>query len=167
MKINRELQCFILCLLKKSYPVSRTDIAVFKEFEAFSENIDRVDVIGNLIYLEEHELIISGLIPNGSGGYQFSRDGMRITCKGIDFLEEDGGLSAILNCVTVRIHDETLARVEKFLAQSHLPEPQKKHYIARLRELPYDATKHLVCKLLDLALGRTPDALQLIQKLLA
>lgn len=167
MSLNRELQYFILKLLEKSYPYARTDVAVFTELEAFSPDVGRDEVIANLVYLEEHELIRSGLVLSMPHHYQFSREGMRISHKGMDFLKEDGGLSAILNCVTVRIHDETLARIASFLEQSPLPAPQKKAYLEKLRELPFETTRHLVCRLLDLALEKTPDALQLIQTLMS
>ena len=35
-------------------------------------------------------------------------------------------------------------------------------YLGKLKELPVDATKHLVLKLLDLGLSRTPNVIQLI-----
>lgn len=165
MKVDRNLQFQILERLKQTYPFPmNVDARIF--FEDIAGSVGNDTLIANLLYLEEHGLLKSGLIPTAQRTYGPAHTGLIITAKGIDFLEGDGGLSAILNCVTVRIHDETLARIAKFLEQSQLPEDQKKELLSRLRELPFDATKHLVCKLLDVALDKVPDALQLVQKLI-
>ena len=166
MKIDRDLQFLILSRLKDYYPSPLRD-PLMKIFAGICDSMGYDHFYANIIYLQEHGLLRSGLRPNVPRSRWQEGEGISITAKGIDFLENDGGLSAILNCVTVRIHDETLARIETFLEQSPLPEPQKKAFREKLRELPFDATKHLVCKLLDLALGKTPDALQLIQTLLS
>ncbi len=167
MHIDRELQALVLHHLKKLYPGSGLDNAFWADLYALAKDGDRANLVANIIYLEEHGLLESGLVPKDSGGYHFSRSGMRITAKGLDFLEDDGGLSAVLSCVTVRLHDETLACLERFLAQSPLPEQEKRRYIRRLRELPFEATKHAICTLLDMALEQVPDALQQVQNLLS
>ena len=89
-------------------------------------------------------------------------DKIRITTKGVDFIRDDGGLSAILNVTTIKIHNETLEKLEDIIKQSSLTETEKKTYLGKLKELPVDATKHLVLKLLDLGLSRASDVTQLI-----
>ena len=103
------------------------------------------------------------LASEGSLIYQ----GGRITAKGIDFLADDGGLSAILGVVTIKLHDDTIkALVEQRILASNLPEPEKKRLIDRLRDLSAETTKHLVLKLVDLGLEKSQDAIALILKLL-
>ena len=47
-------------------------------------------------------------MPQEKLGGKITWGGARITAKGIDFLEDDGGLSAILGVVTVKLHADTL-----------------------------------------------------------
>lgn len=166
MRIDREMQCRVLSFLKKKYPLPGTDSAFLDELHSAVGGGDHGNLTANILYLEEHGLLVSGLVYRGAR-FELSRSGMRITAKGLDFLEDDGGLSAVLNCVTVRVHDDTIARLESFLAQAPLPEAEKNHLRRRLQELPFDAIKHLLCKLLDLGLEQAPAALQLLQKLLS
>lgn len=81
----------------------------------------------------------------------------------MDFLADDGGLSAILGVVTIKLHDDTIkALIEGRILQSDLPEPEKKRFLAQLRELPAETTKHLVLKLVDLGLDKAPTAIETI-----
>lgn len=74
----------------------------------------------------------------------------RLTHKGFDFIQDGGGLGAILDVVTVKLHEDTLkAIIESKLLASDLPEPEKKRFLSQLRELAGEATKHLALKLLD------------------
>lgn len=88
---------------------------------------------------------------------------IRPTSRGIDFLEDDGGLSAILGVVTIKLHDDTLkSLIEARILQSDLPQPDKKRWLDQLRELPAETTKHLVLKLVDLGLANGPAAIAAI-----
>ena len=98
--INSELQRELLLLLRSAYPQS---LYGPPEIPGLSWN----EIAANLSYLEEHGLCQSGLIDDPDGGdFLFSQ--ARITAAGLDFLEEDGGLTAILNTVTVKLHADTL-----------------------------------------------------------
>jgi len=87
---------------------------------------------------------------------------IHITERGVDFIRDDGGLSSILNVMTIKIHNETIEKLEDVIKQSHLTAEQKSSYLGKLRELPAETTKHLVLKLLDLGLSRSGDVIQLI-----
>lgn len=116
----------------------------------------------NLWYLIEH-----GLIANRErkDPYGIAPNGFAITHRGLDFLADDGGLSAVLGVVTVRLHDDTIkALVATKIHESNLPEPEKKRYLDQLRELPAETTKHLVLKLVDLGLEQGPKAIETIGK---
>ena len=85
----------------------------------------------------------------------------------MDFLADDGGLSAILGVVTIKLHDDTIkSLIESKILESDLPEPEKKRFLDHLRELPGEATKHLVLKLVDLGLEKAPTAIEVIGKVL-
>jgi hypothetical protein len=90
MHLDRKLQLTILQELRDNYP---NDVAVHR-LNCFSE--DR-QFLGNLIYLREHGLV-SGEITEefSAGGSIKSMLWAIITAAGLDFIEDDGGLSAIL-----------------------------------------------------------------------
>lgn len=162
MKLDRALQLTILQTLRDVHPHSNRTL--ISEFAGEREEDERL-VLGNLIYLDEHGLVESGVTRVGRDGYTFR--GATITAKGLDFLENDGGLSAILGVVTIRLHDDTIkSLLEKKIIESALPSPEKKRYLDQLRELPAETTKHLVLKLVDLGLEKGPAAIAAIGTLL-
>ena len=156
MKTKRELQKEILERLRDAYP--NTDDSVT------GINGDG-HTFGNLFYLREHGMVAfytSDLMDGSRNIYNIS-----ITARGIDFLEDDGGLSAIFGTVTVKLHEDTLRQlIEAKVKASDAPEEQKTGILKALREAPGDAIKHLTEKLLDLGLENAPKALPLIQTLL-
>ncbi len=158
MLLDRSMQLKVLKHYADIYPGES-----YEKWSAFGDHEHAV--AANLFYLQEHGLVkIRGqLASEGSLIYQ----GGRITAKGIDFLADDGGLSAILGVVTIKLHDDTIkALVEQRILASNLPEPEKKRLIDRLRDLSAETTKHLVLKLVDLGLEKSQDAIALILKLL-
>lgn len=157
MRLDREWQNIILRNAAESYP---EDL----DLEALSSNIDLSDIkfYANLQYLEDHKLI-------EPDSYGVSVDNfynvhiIRITAKGLDFLANDGGLSAILNVVTVKFEADTLkAILENRINQSDLAPADKQSMIDSLRELPAESIKHLTMKLLDEGLENLPSAIVLI-----
>lgn len=158
MKLNRDLQRAILKTLADAYP------GLTREAWDEIQKLTNDDIlIGNMLYLEDHGLIQSGLNQGSSGNFVMNTGGLKITTRGLDFLEDDGGLSAILGVVTVKFHDDTLkALIEAKIQQSDLPPPDKKRWLDQLRELPAETTKHLVLKLVDKGLEHAPAALPLI-----
>tara|TARA_B100001250_G_scaffold196414_1_gene168724 strand:- start:315 stop:608 length:294 start_codon:yes stop_codon:yes gene_type:complete len=87
-----------------------------------------------------------------------------ITAKGIDFIEEDGGLSAILGVVTVRLHADTvrdllLAQIEEADAESSVKEQLK----ATVNNLPAKGLEALVTRLASEGITRLPNAVQWLQ----
>lgn len=88
----------------------------------------------------------------------------KITAKGIDFLADDGGLSAILGVVTIKFHDDAIRQlVEAKILQSDAPEAEKQGLIQALRQAPADSIKHLTTRLLDAGLENLPRAVQIVQ----
>ena len=156
MKIDRTVQKGILSILAESYPNRNLDI--FNDLDDDQQGIQQA----NLMYLEEHGLVESGLKMYLSGDYAFS--GARITADGIDFLADDGGLAAILGTVTVKFHEDTLrALMTDRIEAADLPQPEKKKLLDGLRSLPAETIKHLTMKLMDKGLENLPGAIQAIQ----
>lgn len=162
MKLDRILQREVLAKLCDTYPDDFDGPELFRAFT----HIEPGTFYANLIYLNQH-----GLIDLSAGQYY---DGERYvisasaTNQGMDFMADDGGLSAILGVVTIKLHDDTIKLlIESKILQSNLPEPDKKRFLDQLRELPAETTKHLVLKLVDLGLEKGPEAIATIGRLLS
>ena len=164
-KIRKDVQIAILKYLEQKYPR-------FDDFGSIYDNVrlqfsanNELHIFENAIYLHQHGLIVGEAFRHDPVGLSLP-DLMVISKEGLDYLSADGGLSAELGIVTVKIHDETIFRLESFIRQADLSSSQKNEFAHRLRELPADAIKHMVLKLLDLGLANSSSALQLIQKCL-
>ena len=85
---------------------------MFENFPPFDDQITPIQLINNIMYLEEHGLL-RRLDFHGKPVpfYDLSgadKDFYIATAKGIDFIQQDGGLSAILGVVTVKLHSDTI-----------------------------------------------------------
>ena len=119
-------------------------------------------LLANAYYLQEHGLLKCVIAERFGAPYALAT--ATITADGIDFLADDGGLSAILGVVTIKLHEDTLLQMlESRIQQSAAPTEQKSALMLQLRALPGESIKHLTMKLLDLGLQKAPDALQLLQ----
>ncbi|MCC7484593.1 MAG: hypothetical protein IT529_06345 [Burkholderiales bacterium] len=155
MVVDRVLQRAMLEKLATAFP----EQVNAEELCADAETATR-----NLLYLEGHGLVRNETSRTISATYVAASE---ITHLGIDFLQDDGGLTAILGTVTVKLHADTLRELlEARIATADLPQAEKKRLIDHLRELPAEALKHLTTRLLDLALERMPDAAPLLRTLL-
>lgn len=162
-KFNREVQRQLLKELYDAFPYGiNPERKVYYSSAFGSEN----NLVANLMYLRAHSLIECTIDQLLSGKYMLTISAATITAKGIDFIRDDGGLSAILNVQTIRLHRESIAAIEDIIAVANIPEDQKQGLKAALQELPADAVKHLMNELVSKALAAAPAALPLIQKFL-
>ena len=154
-RIDRALQRSLLETLRAAYP-QRTDV--------LSDPIaDQDQVVANLIYLEEHGLCEAGIHWNLSGNFSYSRQ--KITARGIDFLEQDGGLSAILGTVTVRFQAETLRdMIAARIDAADIPEEQKPLLKRHLASLSETGLKVATTDLVQSGLHHLPDAIGWLQR---
>ena len=97
--LDRQLQRTLLERMAEVYPLSW-------DMEGVLGQVDELVLQANLAYLREHALIklSSDIRKLGSVAYAMPT----ITARGMDFLADDGGLTAILGVVTIKIHDETV-----------------------------------------------------------
>ncbi|WP_141398619.1 hypothetical protein [Serratia sp. JKS296] len=156
-KFDRELQRYLLTVCIRAYP----RYALWNHFEPSKVMIDNDKLHANIVYLQQHGLI--DIAPDNTDDPASLLQRMRATAAGVDFMLDDGGLSAILKVQTIKLHSDTVDAIEKIITQSNLPEPEKVSIVSKLRELPADAIKHLTLQLLSQGLARVPDAIQLIQ----
>ena len=149
MRIDRSLQKDILNKLASVYP-NYYDLS--KEYTYGTPEYQ--NIVTNLYYLSEHGLVTESSIlkATGFGGsFNLQLERPTITYKGLDFLADDGGLSAILNSVTVKFDIEQLKNlIDLKIQNSDLPPQEKSQLSEILKELPSESIKHIITKLIDL-----------------
>jgi hypothetical protein len=121
--INHALQRDLLMLLRDVYPERLHEIPQIPE-------VSWESMCANLKYLEAHDLCESGLHEQGDGGFVWG--GPSLTAKGLDYLEDDGGLSAILNVVTVKLHADTIRALLDAQIDASPIAPEEKSALKRL-----------------------------------
>lgn len=125
--LDRNLQHEILKELNNIYPDSKTyeywiDAAI-AQVAGVIETVGEAELYiakrsANLRYLAEHGLVVCN-DKNLSAT-------VKITAKGIDFLSNDGGLSAILGVVTVKLHSDTIqALIAAKIDQAEISDSEK------------------------------------------
>ena len=114
--LDRALQKHLLEQLAEAYPERRLDLLP-------DDDPDEKHKIANLVYLEEHQLVEAGLDQGLDGHY--SHYGAKITARGLDFLQDDGGLTAILGTVTVKLHEDTIRDLLKTKLENSRGESQR------------------------------------------
>ena len=149
MKIDRQYQKNLLTFLLEDFPGYENSVEHCGRLS--DEDLDKY--VANVDYLQRH-----GLLEDGAE-IQFSTNGHtdylvtpfpKITEAGIDFILDDGGLSAILHVQTVKIHPDSIkALLEERVRASALTDSDKSSLIQRIRHLPEASAKTLLDKLLD------------------
>ncbi|HHA1505076.1 TPA: hypothetical protein ACOEA8_003806 [Enterobacter ludwigii] len=153
---NRNLQLQILQLALESYPDPIEYIP--RELAA----LEKKTLLQNIAYLRE-EGMIKGGIEEYLSGKEPALDTISVTKDAINLLSEEGSISSSLKVVTVKLHDESLTALRDFINQNVSDPEEKKVYLQRLKELPADATKHIVLELVGKGLGQIPNAVQWLQ----
>lgn len=125
--LDRNLQHEILKELNNIYPDSKTYEywidATIAQVTGVIETVEEAELYiakrsANLRYLAEHGLVVCN-DKNLSAT-------VKITAKGIDFLSNDGGLSAILGVVTVKLHSDTIqALIAAKIDQAEISDSEK------------------------------------------
>ncbi|SDF69254.1 hypothetical protein SAMN05216571_101239 [Onishia taeanensis] len=170
--LNRDLQRHLLKLMRDEFP---DQLSVRHDHIGF--NADQRSLKFNLAYLNELGLIKDGLLftsivdlmddepPDEPFGPRVQGT---ITAAGIDFLEDDGGLSAILGTVTVRLHADTIRDlVAAKIADSDTPPSEKRRLLDALKRMPEEGLKRLSTRLIDEGLSSAPGAWQSLLQMLS
>ena len=120
-KLDRNLQREILTRLAVAYPSQVTEL----NKEPFAKH---PELPANMAYLQEH-----GMIEFWYDKLDLTVEAAEITAEGMDFITENGGLTALKRTITVRPDiDGFLALLEKH-AES-LPESEKEGFLKALSE---------------------------------
>ncbi len=165
MKLDRELQLEILNYLAANFD------------EPFPENVfDLEDQFGpttafQLLYLHGLELIEGRkeMIPEKDAEGEFaghrSVGNVRITPKGIDLLQQDGGLSTILRKVTFKLDEDQFKDIlDLAVDQSTIPAEQKTAIKKVLETAEETTITTFITKGIESLIKSTPDLLTLFAK---
>ena len=163
-RLDRALQREILIIASKHYP----NVIPNNEYVSLQQgrNNGEAQTLVNTKYLVEHGLMeikkISIPAPKGIIGSS-SVDRFKVTAKGLDFIEDDGGLTAILGTVTVRFDEGTLrALMAEKVKLADISQPEKSKLLSGIQSLSGDAIRHLTLKLLDKGVESIPRAIEII-----
>lgn len=163
--LDRNLQHEILKELNNIYPDSKTyeywiDAAIAQVVGAI-ETVGEAELYiakrsANLRYLAEHGLVVCN--DNNLSAT------VKITAKGIDFLTDDGGLSAILGVVTVRLHSDTIqALLNAKINEANIPPEEKSRLKGILSKMGDVALAKFTEKAIDAV--TSPQIINLLQSL--
>ncbi|MGM3389170.1 hypothetical protein KXR94_16115 [Stutzerimonas stutzeri] len=90
-----------------------------------------LNLMANAAYLIEHGLVGGDLRMTSTGRGDFLPTKLALTANGLDFLEDDGGLTAVLGTLTVRLHaDSVRDLLAKQIEASELEDSVKSQLIA-------------------------------------
>jgi hypothetical protein len=148
--ISRIAQRALLESMRDTYPLPCTQLPEV-------EGCDEDSLIANLYYLEEHGLCRSGVLVHSDDDIAWGGEAT-ITAHGIDFLAEDGGLSAILGVVTIRLHADTVRDLlAKRIDDAPITPEEKRTLKAALRKLPENALAAATTELIQTGLHHVPN----------
>jgi hypothetical protein len=154
MHLDRSKQLAMLNALATVYPRYTTAVV---DAQVTEEDLT------NLWYLKEQGLVDCALELSLSQSYIF--EGARITAKGLNFLADDGGISAILGTVTVRLHADSIKELLLTRIDSSSAPPEKKSWLKKQIETASSETiKKIVGSLLDQGVKRAPELLQWVEQ---
>lgn len=157
MNLDRALQQRTLEFLREHYP----DEIELSELEGYQNDSQ---FMGNMFYLEEHGLIQAPAKRTGIYGLPSEIVTAKITADGLDFLEDDGGIGAILKTVTIKFDPEDLRKlIEAKIENAPIKPEEKSSMLKTIKQLPAEGLKELTKKLVGLGLDHAQDVPQLLQ----
>ena len=151
--LDRALQRELLDTLRGAYPG-----ALRCQHLVTTVGTSEEAAIANLVYLGEHDLCEPGVGFNMDGSHYFGL--ARITARGLDFLEDDGGLSAVLGTVVIRLHADTVRDlIGERIDAADIPAPEKSALRKHLASLPETVLREATTQLVRQGLCHLPDAI--------
>lgn len=157
-KLDRQLQKRLLRALADAHPEACREAP--PEYATQPKT-----VLSNLCYLEDSGLCIANC-EKWLGAHGIGWGFPIITARGLDFLEDDGGLHAILSVMTVRFDAETLRHlIERKIDELDEPQATKSALREHLNALPETALKAGTTDLVATGLKHLPDAVQWLRTL--
>lgn len=145
--IDREYQEKILQALFDSLPLHSGMYEFFRDM--YKENPEKY--VANIRHLDERKLIRGNILisVDGKASCAFPPE---LTADGVDFIMKDGGIRAVLEAKTIRLHDDTLAQLCAALERCQMESSQKEKLSEKLKTAPLDVLTSLVAKGLEMAI---------------
>jgi hypothetical protein len=121
-------------------------------------------VVSDLAYLEGHGLLEVRWFSRFLSSHPVTA---RITSKGLDFLQDDGGLGAILGVVTVKLHEDAvkqllLSRIDQSTADASV----KQRLADKVKDLPAETLSTVSGKLIEKGIDSAGDIVGFLAGLL-
>lgn len=160
MKLDRDMQRKVLEACRDMYPQAADPMKLLaacdvEDFEPF---------MANVAYLTEHGLVDCKLLRVQNGPPALGP--CTITARGLDFLVDDGGLTAILGTVVVKLHADTIRAMLLAKAEaSSLPAPEKSALRKQIEALPASALQAATSRLAQEGLAQVTDLVQWIRSI--
>jgi hypothetical protein len=153
---SRTLQRRLLVRMRDRYPDAVYD---------FEENNDDGRMLANLMYLDDHGLC--RVVVNRTHYGVPSHSNSTITAKGIDFMEDDGGLSAVLGVVTIKFHADTIRELlSNKIEESPIPAEEKSRLKKALSGITEAGLKTVTTDLIQKGIEAAPDFIHWVQRIL-
>lgn len=135
------------------------------EADQWNTTLDKDTVTATISYLVDHGLVTG--TPRKRMDEIASYADVKITSAGFDYISADGGLTAELGVITVRLEAETLqtllaAQIEKTDAPRH----EKNLLRQQLQALSKEAHQRLATQLIHLGLEAVPRSIQALKTLI-
>jgi hypothetical protein len=156
--MNRKFQKAILTELRGYYPHHACVDDLFAALGGeryFDEDGWYHSALYNMAYLMGHGLIDANVETDKDNADLFLlSDFAKITPAGLDFLEDDGGISAILNTVTVKFDVENIrSLVEAGLLKANLPEEKRSTLLQAIKNAPATVLQTAITKLVEVGMS--------------
>lgn len=166
--LDRAREREILQMLAKFYPNKGSGRHIAEHLSHPISNASP-EFVAEATYLAEHGLVTFQAVrmqSDPTAPFKQVIDSLVITAKGMDFLQDDGGLSTILGVVTVRLHDDTIkALLIAKVSASDGDRGAKDQLIAAIKSLPAEATKSIAMRLMEQGLAAAPASLAALRTL--
>lgn len=144
-----------LDVLRRMQPYGMDYIADINVFSG----VDREALFRALSYLDAHGYIQNHCQQMMDNGWTWG--GAQLTATGLDYLSEDGGLTAEEKIITVKLDEDTIkALMCSAVERSSAPDAEKTTLKQRIKSMGTAALKDLIPDLLSKGIESTPDLIQ-------
>lgn len=144
-----------LDVLRRMQPYGMDYIADINVFGG----IDRETLFRSLSYLGAHGYIQNHCQQMLDNSWTWG--GVELTATGLDYLSEDGGLTAEEKIITVKLDEGTIkALMCSAVERSSAPDAEKTTLKQRIKSMGSSALKDLIPDLLSKGIESTPDLIQ-------
>lgn len=158
--MNNEIYRRILSALEESYPAPVQPLRLKEKLA----DIDERTLYKELHHLGELELVTASMTITA---HSIIPGTAKITAKGRDWLKPDGGLTAELNTVIVRVHAQTIRDIiNAQIELSELDASAKSQLKDAVRNLPAHTLQEVVTGLVQKGLEHSPNAINWLMSLL-